>query len=265
MAVFGNSSPSRGATRSVSTTVLSYSENRHLDWKRILQLLIAAACISGLILLAPSVMDWLNQPIARVEVHSAFMHQSRQDVEAVVEPLLQEHFFRLDLEVIHDTLIALPWVKEASVRKQWPDRLMIILEEKQAIARWGQRRLISNEGIVFEPKDIAGFSDIPVLTGPDESGEEVMQQYLAIGQLLRPIGLKLQVLTLNDSGSWSFVIGHVQVNIGRDRQMERLQRFMRLYHIRLESRWQDVIRVDLRYLNGASVAWRKVAGVNVGL
>ena len=85
---------------------------------------------------------------------------------------------------------------------------------------------------------------------------QVMQQYLAISQLLRPVGLRPESVMRNDSGSWRFTVGHVDVNLGRDRLMERLQRFVRLYHAELESRWQQVRRVDLRYLNGASVAWR---------
>ncbi|WP_067584193.1 cell division protein FtsQ/DivIB [Endozoicomonas ascidiicola] len=265
MAAFGHSSSSRGATRSPTASLLDKPEKRRLNWKRVLQLMISAVFISGVLAFAPRIMDWLNQPIARVEVHSGFEHQSRQDVEKALEPMLQARFFSLDLESMQEALLGLPWVKEASVRKQWPDRVMVNLEERRAIARWGNHRLISNEGVVFEPNSLEGFSDVPVLAGADESAEEVMQQYLAVGQLLRPIGLRLKALTRKDSGSWSFVIGHVQVNIGRDRQMERLQRLTRLYHTRLESQWSEVDRVDLRYLNGAAVAWRKKAAADAGL
>ena len=129
------------------------------------------------------------------------------------------------------------------------------LSEQQPVARWAGNALISNEGEVFAPEDITGFSAMPVLDGPAEMAVEVMQQYLAISQLLRPMGLRLTMLKRSNSGSWRFTIGHVEVNIGRDRRMERLQRFVRLYHARLEPRWSQVKRVDLRYLNGASVAW----------
>ncbi|WP_257296429.1 cell division protein FtsQ/DivIB [Endozoicomonas sp. YOMI1] len=228
---------------------------KNLPWKRVLQVLVSLFLLAGLLASTPWLMNWLNQPIARVEVHAGFEYLSREQVESVLQPHLQKRFFALDLSEMQLVLVAMPWVKSASVRRQWPDSVQVSLEEQQPVARWGSNALISNEGEVFAPEDIAGFSAMPVLDGPEEMAAEVMQQYLAISQLLRPMGLRLTMLKRSNSGSWRFTIGHVEVNIGRDRRMERLQRFVRLYHARLETRWNQVKRVDLRYLNGASVAW----------
>ena len=226
-----------------------------MPWKRVLQTVVSLFLFLGLVGSAPWLMNWLNQPIARVEVHAGFEHLSREQVEQKLHPLLQERFFALELQEMRQVLLDMPWVKDASVRRHWPDSVQVSLEEQQPVARWGSHHLISNEGDVFAPEDIAAFSLMPVLDGPEESAAEVMQQYLAISQLLRPMGLKLKTLKRSESGSWRFTVGHVEVNIGRDRKMERLQRFVRLYHARLESLWKQVRRVDLRYLNGASVAW----------
>lgn len=229
---------------------------RQLPWGRVLSILILVALLAGLVAVTPWLMSWLNRPIARVEVHSKFEHLSQEEVEGVLYPFLQSHFFSLQLPAMQQALLAMPWVKTASVRRHWPDTLQVSLQEKQPIARWGSSHLISDEGKVFLPESIAGFSALPLLVGPDDSAEQVMQQYLSIGQLLRPVGLRPESVMRSDSGSWRFTVGHVEVNMGRDRLMERLQRFVRLYHAELESRWQQVKRVDLRYLNGASVAWR---------
>ncbi len=245
----------RGASRRGGRWEDGRKGRRPLPWKRVLQILFSLFLLVGLVASAPWLMNWLNQPIARVEVHSAFEYLSREEVEKELQPLLQVRFFSLDLKQMQAVLLGMPWVKEASVRRHWPDSVQLSLEEQQPVARWGRTHLISNEGEVFAPKDIADFSGMPVLAGSEASAAEVMQQYLAISQLLRPMGLRLKTLKRSESGSWRFTVGHVEVNIGRDRRMERLQRFVRLYHAKLEPRWQQVERVDLRYLNGASVAW----------
>ncbi|MGB1271346.1 MAG: cell division protein FtsQ/DivIB, partial [Endozoicomonas sp.] len=217
---------------------------------------VSVLLLSGLFYSAPGLVNWVNQPIARVEVHSPFQNLSRQGVEERLQPLLEVRFFELELEGMRTALQAMPWVKAASVRRYWPDRLQVNIEEQQAVARWGDRQLISNDGEVFTPVDVSKFSAMPVLSGSEDKASEVMQQYLAISQLLRPMGLAVVTLERGENGAWRFKVGHVVVNIGRDRRMERLQRFIRLYHARLESQWQRVSQVDLRYLNGAAVAWR---------
>lgn len=249
----GRSGEMRGASR------------RHIDrqwktllpWARLLQVLLSLGLLVALVVSAPRLMNWLNQSIARVEVHGGFENLSQKQVKSVLQPMLKGRFFSLELNAIRQTLLAMPWVKNAAVRRQWPDKIQVTLQERQPVARWGEQHLISNEGVIFAPQSLSGFTTLPILAGRETSAQEVMQQYLAISQLLRPIGLRLKTLTRSDSAAWLFTVGHVQVNIGRHRRMERLQRFVRLYHGVLKARWQTVERVDLRYLNGASVAWRQ--------
>ncbi|MCW7553570.1 cell division protein FtsQ/DivIB [Endozoicomonas gorgoniicola] len=205
----------------------------------------------------PSLMNWLNRPIARVEIHAGFESLNRVKVEAELEPFLVNRFFHLDLEAMRQALLQMPWVREASLRRRWPDRLEVSLQERQAVARWKQDKLITGEGVVFTPGSVSEFKSFPLLSGADDEALEVMQQYLSISQLLRPLGLLVGGLQLGSAGSWRFRVDHVTVYLGRDRRMERLQRFVRLYHARLDSRWNEVERVDMRYLNGASVAWRQ--------
>ena len=233
-----------------------FSTHSRTGW-HIAQLVAGIACLATVLWLWSPLMNWLNRPIARVEIHAGFESLQRVDVEAVLEPFLVNRFFHLDLEAMRQALLLMPWVREASLRRRWPDRLEISLQERQAVARWKQDKLITGEGVVFAPESVDEFKFLPLLSGSDDEALEVMQQYLAISQLLRPIGLSVSELQLGSAGSWRFKVGHVTVFVGRDRRMERLQRFVRLYHARLDSRWSEVERVDMRYLNGASVAWRQ--------
>ena len=220
-------------------------------------MIVSVMILSGLVVSAPKLMNWINQPIARVEVHAPFKNLEQGRVERDLQKYLQSRFFELDLKGVRQKLLTVPWIKRVSVRRAWPDRLLVSIEERQAIARWGERQLISSEGNVFTPDNLDAFDGLPKLVGLESQSEEVLQQYLAISQLLRPMGLGISRLEQSDIGGWDFTAGHALVNMGRDRKMERLQRFIRLYYARLESKWSSVARVDLRYLNGVSVAWNE--------
>ncbi len=204
----------------------------------------------------PKLMDWVNQPIARVEVRSGFDHLRREEVEEVLAPWLVNRFLFLDLQGMQETVADMPWVKKVSLKREWPDKVVVTLVEREAIARWEQDGLIDARGQVFRPGQLDSFVGLPLLSGPQDRAHDVMQQYLSISQLLRPLGVTVSELNLSSTDSWRFRVDHVSVNIGRDRRMVRLQRFIRLFYERLSDRWQDVKRVDLRYLNGASVAWK---------
>lgn len=225
-------------------------------WMRLCLMIVLVTLLGTTLWIWPSLTSWVNRPIARVEVHSGFEFLEHGAVEEELEPFLVNRFFHLDLESMRLILLRMPWVREASIRRRWPDRLEVILQERQAVARWKKNKLITGEGAVFTPESVDDFLQLPHLSGPDEEALEVMQQYLAISQLLRPMGLSVKELRLGSSDSWRFTVDHVNVYVGRDRRMERLQRFVRLYHARLDSLWNEVDRVDLRYLNGAAVAWQ---------
>ncbi|MGI9275931.1 MAG: cell division protein FtsQ/DivIB [Endozoicomonas sp.] len=224
-------------------------------WWRVLQAAIALGFMGGLLVLWPTLMNWVNQPIARVEIRAPFHSLERAEVEERLKPYLVNRFFYLDLEEARQALLEMPWTREVSLRRIWPDALEVSLQEQEPVARWARRELITGDGVVFRPQSVEGFRHLPMLSGPEDQALVVMQQYLAISQLLRPMGLSVRELILGSAGSWRFQVDHVQVNVGRDRRMERLQRFVRLYHARLDRQWQEVVRVDLRYLNGAAVAF----------
>ncbi|WP_252179352.1 cell division protein FtsQ/DivIB [Endozoicomonas sp. 4G] len=230
---------------------------RSIPWQRCLGLTAICALGGVLLWIWPTLMMWVNQPIARVEVRSTFNYLEPGEVEKQLAPWLVNRFFYLDLKAMREVVLDMPWVREVSLRREWPNTLIVRLEERKPIARWQDDALIDEDGGVFRPESLEAFSKLPKLAGREDRSQDIMQQYLAFSQVIRPLGVAVRELQLSTTDSWWLRVDHVEVNLGRDRRMERLQRFIRLYHARLDDRWQDVKRIDLRYLNGASVAWKQ--------
>lgn len=230
-------------------------------FKRTIRRLFFLLIVVALLLVGWWAEDQINKPVTRVEIRSTFEHVSKAEIKKQLQPLLSVDFFALDLTAVQNALRVLPWVKDASIHRVWPSEVMISVEEQQPIARLGVDRLLSSEGAVFAPNNVAEFSALPLLEGSTQNAGHIMQQYLAISQLLRPLDLRLSQLSYSDTGSWCFQLGRISVVLGREKMAERLQRLIRLYHAQLESKWDKVLSIDLRYVNGAAVAWDKSASV----
>lgn len=76
----------------------------------------------------------------------------------------------VDLLSVKQRLEALPWVREATVIRQFPDTLVGRVVEHRPVAVWQhgvERRLLGSEGEVIPVRDLRAFSRLPVLAGPD--------------------------------------------------------------------------------------------------
>ncbi len=74
----------------------------------------------------------------------------------------------LDIKAVRRRLIALDWVRDAEVRRRWPDRVEVRIVERQPAALWQHRgtlRLIDAEGVILPAGDLADFAGLPLLVG----------------------------------------------------------------------------------------------------
>src|SRR3972149_12116413 len=76
-------------------------------------------------------------PLREVRVGGELAHVTLEQVEAIAKRELNGNFFTLDLAVARGAFEKLPWVRKVNVRRQWPDRLDVALEEHVPLARWG--------------------------------------------------------------------------------------------------------------------------------
>ena len=88
-------------------------------------------------------------PVKEVRVLGALEHVTREQVETTVRRQLTGNFFTVDLAAARRAFERLPWVRRVEVRRVWPDRLQVTLEEHVALARWGDSGLVNTHGEVF--------------------------------------------------------------------------------------------------------------------
>jgi cell division protein FtsQ len=87
----------------------------------------------------------------------------------------------LDVAEVRDRLRAVPLVKEASVRKLYPDHVAIEITERQPYALWqqdGQLSVIAADGTVIDTMRDGRFAQLPFVVG--EGANTHISDYLAL-------------------------------------------------------------------------------------
>jgi len=104
------------------------------------------------------------------EVHlSGNVHTPQVTIMAALGFTQGQSIFGADLPSARARLLQLPWVKEAEVKRRYPDDISVRIVEKLPFARWqaqdGRLFVVERSGGLITDKDIGPFSRLPLLAG----------------------------------------------------------------------------------------------------
>jgi cell division protein FtsQ len=210
------------------------------------------------------VAGWMAKPVDDVLVKGEFLLVSKQEVADRIYSAIEAGFLQLDLEKIRTAIKENPWVDQVTIKKRWPSALSVTVIEHKPIARWGGSDVLSHRGEVIvldENSNVQELKELPLLYGPSGYEQEVMEQYQLLMKLMAAKGLMITELGCDESLSWNMSIGNIPINIGRDRVVEKLGKFLLVYEIHLKQRWSELGGIDLRYDAGLAVGWNTVEKV----
>lgn len=222
----------------------------------LLILVIGSAVYSG--------SQWLLQPgtlpVQRIAVTGDLRHLQQKDLQPLLDDARQQGFFEIDLDAVRSAVEALPWVDNASVRRLWPDRLLIDVTEQVALARWGKDALVNQRGELFWPNRESFPAGLPHLNGPTGTEALVTRHYREINQRLAGLDLEIDKLELDARRSWALVTKNgILFQIGGDQVDRRLTRFIDHFRQLQREGQARLLRVDLRYSNGFAIRWHEMA------
>lgn len=229
-----------------------------------------AAC--GIGLLAAGMWWLVRNPvfaIGAITVQGDVTHSNAVTLRANVMPRLAGNFFTVSLQATREAFESVPWVRQAVVRREFPNRLRVQLREHQAVAYWGADgdvQLVNSFGDVFEANagDVEQ-DNLPRLKGPAGQSRQVLQMYQAIQPLFEPLDLSIDQLALSAHGSWNAELDSgalIELGRGSEAQVvERTRRFVQtLTQVtsRYSRRADAVVSADLRHGDGYAVRLRGV-------
>jgi cell division protein FtsQ len=229
----------------------------------------AGAVVAGVLWLMRSPLF----PIRAIQLDGDLLRNSVPTIRANAGPMLAGNFYSVDLAQGRAAFETVPWVRRAVVRRVWPDRLAVRLEEHRAEALWeghagdgeagGADKLVNSYGEVFE----ANLGDVeqdglPSLAGPEGSARQVLTLYRGLQPVLSRLDLSIDRLQLTARGSWRAELDSgAQMELGRGSEAEvlaRTERFARTV-AQVTGRYaQPLEYADLRQAGGYALRLRGV-------
>ncbi|MBX9812624.1 MAG: cell division protein FtsQ/DivIB [Burkholderiales bacterium] len=189
--------------------------------------------------------------LREVRVNGVLAHLTGEQVETLVRREIKGNFFTLDLAAARAAFEKLPWVRKVNVRRQWPGRLEVMLEEHVPLARWGSLALVNTYGEEFEA---AYDGKLPLFAGPAGSAKEVTIQYEYFRKSLAAIARVPVQVRVSPRRAWQIRLDDgTMLELGREQIEARLARFVSSYERTLGRLGRRIDYVDLRYTNGFAV------------
>lgn len=190
-------------------------------------------------------------------------------IKTTALPRIRGNFFTANLDAVRGAFEAVPWVRRAAVRREWPNTLIVTLEEHVPLATWGEDgKLVSAKGDVFTANLAEAEEDgeLPQFDGPVGSEKEVVARFNDLRAWLAPVDLQPAALRLSGRYAWTANLNNgMAVELGREQSGEtlraRVERLVKIYP-QLVARLHDRIdSVDMRYPNGLAL---KAHGLTFG-
>lgn len=218
---------------------------------RLADLMIACAVLLALYGALHYVIRLPLFPLREVRLTHGVSLVGRDEVESLIQREVRGNFFTVDLAAVRAAFARLPWVRDVSMRRAWPDRLEVTLEEHVPIARWNDSALVNNHGEVFNASYDA---DLPLFVGPSDAAKEIAIQYEYFRRTLVAIGKVPTEVQVTPRRAWQIRLEDgTTLKLGRENIEARLGRFVSAYRRTLEPLARKVDLVDLRYANGFAV------------
>lgn len=230
-----------------------------------------ANSLFGMVLLALllSAVWWLiNRPmftLASIRIESSeaqgLRHVNNLTVRSHALPRIRGNFFTTNLDTVRAAFEAVPWVKRASVQREWPNRLVVHLEEHLALGTWGDNgQLISVNGEVFTANLAEAEDDTELIrfSGPAGSEKEVLNRYAEFKSWFAQIHLAPEAVDYSERYAWSVTLNNgMQVQLGRVNDSAllkaRVTKLITVYPQLLASLQDSIETIDMRYPNGLAL------------
>jgi cell division protein FtsQ len=207
--------------------------------------------------------------IGGISVSGEVTHNNAVTLRANVAPQLAGTIFTLDLAAARSAFEAVPWVRQATVRREFPNRLKVQLQEHQAAAYWGdegESRMVNSFGEVFEAN--VGEVDaemLPRLSGPEGQAAQVLTMYQSLEPLFEEMDLTLEQVEMTSHGGWRVRLEEgAAIELGNgtvDEVQRRTLRFLKTL-TQVASRYgrkPDALEAaDLRHEDGYAIRLRGV-------
>lgn len=168
--------------------------------------------------------------------------------------LKRENFFDVNVDEIKQSLIEMPLIADARVKKVWPASIEVLVLEAKPLAIWNDTKLLSSDGQLSELPNKA-LPQLSRMSGAERHAHYAVAVYPKIQAQLNEHELSIKVLNVSDLGAFDVQLeGGEKIKFGRKQLAQRLSRLDKLLQ-KLDAK--SIQSIDLRYGKGAAVLFKQ--------
>jgi len=201
------------------------------------------------------------QPLVAVDLQAPLSYVSAEALQVQLQPLYGESLASINVATLQNEIEALPWVRQASVQRRWPERLQLTIWEHVPVARWGAVQILTAAGDLIAPPMDERLIGLPKFDAPEAELAAVRASVHWLGTRLPQLGWELAELQRTHSGSW-----RIQLRDGPEIRygpaLRQRQLVLETLRGELAPRWDEIAYIDLRHANGLAVAYKPATAVN---
>ncbi|MBL4583922.1 MAG: cell division protein FtsQ/DivIB [Pseudomonadales bacterium] len=200
--------------------------------------------------------DVVNPAIGRVTVGGEMTNTDRHILQIHLSALNKKRFFDANIDELAVQINAMEWVNEVHIRKQWPNQISVVVEERIPVARWGISELVDHSGYVFSVGDTQNeFRHLPKLVSASQKDLLLIEKFREVEPQFEKMGLRVEQMSRTNIDSWSIQLaGGPTIILGSQHFDQRVGRFFTLWGNLPKGNRENMATMDFRYSNGVAVS-----------
>jgi len=214
-------------------------------------------------------VDHLYRPdtfvIDQLKIKGQFRYLKPVEIEAVIGPEALTNFFSIDLLNVKNKVESLSWVSHADVRREWPNTLLVSVDEHIPVMRWQEDQWVTSTGRVIDLPDKISLPNAIRLYANERDSFLALSTAFRWSKRLLNDELELRKLKLSSSHAWTLSLFHkrsdaeFELLLGREDVESRLTRFQLLFKQKFNQADIQVQRVDARYPDGLAIKAKEIS------
>lgn len=200
-------------------------------------------------------------------------HVKPKELKKLVIMELNGTALTTDLGPIYKSVLSHPWIKEATVRRIWPNKILVNLVEHNIIGVWSDGRFVTQAGKLLQFDKLQSESInkekncfLLKLDGPNETVTAVLDRARMISKKASKVGLQTTGVQLTSQYDWRvFFSNGMKMELGGENLETPLEKRLDNFFNSIE--WvrkkikKDLISVDLRYAQGFAFEESKISSI----
>ena len=193
-------------------------------------------------------IDYFLYPIEEVELISDDVSYDDKDITLLVKNLYNKDLLSLDINRIQKLMLSDSWIKDAEVKKIFPDKLQIKLIIHQPYAVYN-RKVIAMDGSIL---DTTSTENLPIIIDHINNRDSAQSVLLSAEDHLGVLHLKVRKIELFGSLVKIYTQKNILISDRKNLRLN-LKRLVDSYDDLKKVFKKEIKSIDMRYSNGFAI------------